>query len=157
MRSASASHLELPTNVDNAHASMPPISTPSQLIVTRPPMTAFLINRDDFEDREISADAGGEHGEDGAREYFAVIVQEPDMTFHATFPDLPGCAATAATFDGARGAAGKALTRCLDDMKRAGDSIPEPSTLETIIGGEDEHCGAAILVREATRRPAPDD
>jgi hypothetical protein len=42
-------------------------------------------------------------------------------------------------------------------MKRAGDSIPEPSTLETIIGGEDEHCGAAILVREATRRSAPDD
>jgi predicted RNase H-like HicB family nuclease len=101
-------------------------------------------------------DAGGEHGEDGAREYFAVIVQEPDMTFHATFPDLPGCVATAATFDGARGAAGKALTRCLDDRKRAGDAIPEPSTLETIVGGEDEHCGAAILVREATRRPAPD-
>jgi predicted RNase H-like HicB family nuclease len=120
-------------------------------------MTGFLMNRGDFEEGEKCGGAGSEHGEDAVREYFAVIVQEPDMAFHASFPDLPGCAATAATFHGARVGAGRALARCLDHMKRAGDSIPEPSTLETIIGGEDEHCGAAILVREATRRSAPDD
>jgi len=120
-------------------------------------MTGLLINPGDFEDGKISVGAVSEHGEDGAREYFAVIVQEPDMAFHAAFPDLPGCVATAATFDGARALAGMALTRRLINMKRAGDSIPKPSTLETIVGGEDEHCGAAILVREAMRRPAPDD
>jgi predicted RNase H-like HicB family nuclease len=82
------------------------------------------------------------------QEYFAVIVQDADMAFHATFPDLPGCVATAATFDEARAAAGKSLARRLANMRRVGDSIPRPSPLKAIVAGEDEHCGAAILVRE---------
>jgi predicted RNase H-like HicB family nuclease len=120
-------------------------------------MNRLAVDRGGFEGGSISAGAGGEHGEDGAREYFAVIVQDSDMTFHATFPDLPGCVVGAATFDGARAAAGRALARRLADMESAGDAIPEPSTLATIVGGEDEHCGAAILVREDARHSSPDD
>jgi predicted RNase H-like HicB family nuclease len=83
------------------------------------------------------------------REYFAVIFQDSDMTFSVTFPDLPGCVATATTIEEARAAAARVLARRLADMKRTGDPIPAPSTLEVIVGGEDEHCGSAILVREA--------
>jgi predicted RNase H-like HicB family nuclease len=119
-------------------------------------MTWLLVNRGDSKGGKISARAGKELGENAEREYFAVIFQDSDMAFRATFPDLPGCVATAATFDGARAAAGKALARRLATMRCAGDSIPKPSTLETIVGGEDEHCGAAILVREQTRQSAPD-
>lgn len=120
-------------------------------------MNRQLVDRGDFNGGEISADAGGEYREDGAREYFAVIVQDSDMAFLATFPDLPGCVVAAATFDGARAAAGKALARRLADIESAGDAIPKPSTLATIVGGEDEHCGAAILVREDARHSSPDD
>ena len=120
-------------------------------------MNSLRVDRADFEGAEISAGAGSEHGEGGAREYFAVIVQDPDMAFHATFPDLPGCFAAAATFDGARAAAGKALARRLADMEKSGDAIPKPSALATIVGGEDEHCGAAILVREDARQLSPGD
>ena len=101
--------------------------------------------------------AGGERREEGAREYFAVIVQERDMAFHATFPDLPGCVATAATFDAARAAAGKALACRLADMEKAGGAIPAPSTLAAIVGGRDEHCGAAILIREDARGSMSED
>jgi hypothetical protein len=33
-------------------------------------------------------------------------------------------------------------------MERHHRRIPAPSPLETIVGGEDSHCGAAILVQE---------
>jgi predicted RNase H-like HicB family nuclease len=116
-------------------------------------MSKALVNHGAFEGAAISVGAKGKHGHDGAREYFAIIVQEQDMAFHATFPDLPGCLATAATFDAARVAAGKALARRLAAIETAGDAIPKPSTLAVVVGGEDEHCGAAILVREdASRR-----
>ena len=120
-------------------------------------MNRLQVDRGDFGGGEISAGGGGERGENGPREYFAIIVQDPDMAFHATFPDLPGCVVAAATFDGARAAAGKALARCLAEMESAGDAIPKPSTLAAIVGGEDEHCGAAILVREDVGQPSPDD
>jgi predicted RNase H-like HicB family nuclease len=83
------------------------------------------------------------------REYFAVIIQESDMDFSVRFPDLPGCVATAATFEKARAVAGKALASHLSNLDEAGDPIPQPSTLEAVVGGEDEQCGAAILIQEA--------
>jgi predicted RNase H-like HicB family nuclease len=83
------------------------------------------------------------------RQYFAVIIQDPDMNFDVTFPDLPGCVAVAATFEQARAIAGETLAHHLANLERDGDPIPEPSTLEAIVGGEDEYCGAAILVQEA--------
>ena len=79
-------------------------------------------------------------------QYFAVIFQDLDMDFSATFPDLPGCVAAAATLEEARTLAGEALASRLADMQRDGDPIPEPSSLETIVDREDSRCGAAILV-----------
>ena len=72
------------------------------------------------------------------------------MAFHATFPDLPGCRATAATFDAAHIAAGKALGYCLATMEDAGDAIPEPSTLSAVVGGVKTNIAEpfSILVRE---------
>jgi predicted RNase H-like HicB family nuclease len=91
-----------------------------------------------------------EGGANDMREYFAVIIQDADMKFDVTFPDLPGCVATAPTFDAARTSARMTLADHLATLERRGDPIPEPSTLETVVGGEDIHCGAAILVQEAT-------
>jgi predicted RNase H-like HicB family nuclease len=115
-------------------------------------MSRALVDHAAFERTGMAAGAKSKHGHDGAREYFAIIVQEQDMAFRATFPDLPGCQATAATFDAARVAAGKALARRLAAIETAGDAIPEPSALAAVVGGEDEHCGAAILVREDALR-----
>jgi predicted RNase H-like HicB family nuclease len=86
------------------------------------------------------------------RQYFAVITQDPDMDFSVMFPDLPGCVATAATLEEARTVAGEALADHLANRERDGDPIPEPSTLEVIVANEDGHCGAAILVQEASNR-----
>jgi predicted RNase H-like HicB family nuclease len=86
------------------------------------------------------------------REYFAVIIQDENMNFDATFPDLPGCVASRATFVAARAAAGEALADHLAQMERDRRRIPTPSALETIVSGEDSHCGAAILVQEARDR-----
>lgn len=83
------------------------------------------------------------------RQYYAVILQDPDMDFSVAFPDLPGCVATAPTFEQARAAAGEALAHHLKALERDGEPIPEPSTLKAVVGGEDRHCGAAILVEEA--------
>jgi predicted RNase H-like HicB family nuclease len=85
-------------------------------------------------------------------QYFAVICQDLDMDFSVTFPDLPGCVASAATLEEARTLAGEALAIRLADMQRDGDLIPEPSSLETIVDREDKRCGAAILVQEASER-----
>jgi predicted RNase H-like HicB family nuclease len=82
------------------------------------------------------------------REYFAVIIQDENMNFDATFPDLPGCFASGATFEEARAAASEVLGAHLAVMERHHRRIPAPSPLETIVGGEDSHCGAAILVQE---------
>jgi predicted RNase H-like HicB family nuclease len=117
-------------------------------------MSRPMVDRSQF--TGAGAAAAGERHEEGARKYFAVIVQEHDMAFHATFPDLPGCVAMAPTFDAARGAAGRALACRLANMERAGDAVPEPSTLAAIVSGEDEHCGAAILVREDDGHSSPD-
>jgi predicted RNase H-like HicB family nuclease len=88
------------------------------------------------------------------RQYYAVILQGPDMDFSVRFPDLPGCVATAATFEEARAMAGEVLAHHLAAMERDGDLIPRPSTLATVVGGEDKNCGAAILVREMSGRDA---
>jgi predicted RNase H-like HicB family nuclease len=90
------------------------------------------------------------------RQYFAVIIQDPDMDFSVTFPDLPGCVATAATFEKARAIAGEALASHLVDMERNGEPVPEASTLQAIVDGEDSHCGAAILVQEANDKVGGD-
>jgi predicted RNase H-like HicB family nuclease len=82
------------------------------------------------------------------RQYFAVIVQDSDMNFAVSFPDLPGCFATGTTFEEARVLAGEALARHLAEMKRNGAPIPSPSTLHTVVEGEDSRCGAAILIHE---------
>jgi predicted RNase H-like HicB family nuclease len=81
------------------------------------------------------------------RAYFAVIVQDPTMAFSASFPDLPGCVATGATFEEARAAAERALAARLAEFERHGEAAPRASSLEAIVNGEDEHCGAAIVVR----------
>lgn len=88
------------------------------------------------------------------RQYFAVIIQDPDMNFDVTFPDLPGCVAMATTFEEARLVAGETLAQHLARLEREGAPIPEPSTLEAIVGGEGNHCGAAILVQEASDNEA---
>jgi predicted RNase H-like HicB family nuclease len=82
------------------------------------------------------------------RQYFAVIVQDSNMDFAVSFPDFPGCFATGTTFEEARVLAGEALAGHLAEMKRDGAPIPEPSTLRTVVEGEDNHCGAAILIHE---------
>src|ERR1700688_3216395 len=57
------------------------------------------------------------------REYYAVIFNDPDYGSWATFPDIPGCIASAETFEEAPTHAAEVLFDRLADMERNGHPI----------------------------------
>jgi predicted RNase H-like HicB family nuclease len=78
--------------------------------------------------------------------FIAVIFEVPDVGFGIAFPDMPGCIASAATFDEAWGAAAAALTIHLDQMTRDGAVIPTPSSFTGVLAKRQYRTGVAIRV-----------
>jgi predicted RNase H-like HicB family nuclease len=78
--------------------------------------------------------------------FIAVIFEVPDVGFGIVFPDMPGCIASAATFDEAWDAAATALTIHLAPMKRDGAVIPKPSSFTTVLAKRQYRTGVAIRV-----------
>jgi predicted RNase H-like HicB family nuclease len=62
-----------------------------------------------------------------------VVVVEGNETdgFSAWSPDLPGCAAAAATYDGCAALMREVIPDHLEVMREYGDPIPEPSAVGT--------------------------
>jgi predicted RNase H-like HicB family nuclease len=87
------------------------------------------------------------------RQYIALIHKEADSDFGVSFPDFPGCIAAGATLDEARDMAEQALAFHLDGLEQDGEALPEPSSLETVMGDPENRDGVAILV-PAPNRPA---
>jgi predicted RNase H-like HicB family nuclease len=87
------------------------------------------------------------------RQYIALIHKEADSDYGVSFPDFPGCIAAGATLDEARDMAEQALAFHLDGLEQDGEALPEPSSLETVMGDPENRDGVAILV-PAPNRPA---
>ena len=87
------------------------------------------------------------------RHYIALIHKEADSDFGVSFPDFPGCISAGATLDEARDMAEQALAFHLDGLEQDGEALPEPSSLETVMGDPENRDGVAILV-PAPNRPA---
>ena len=70
--------------------------------------------------------------------YIALIHKEPDSDFGVMFPDMPGCVSAGKTFVEAVHMGTEALAAHAEGLRRDGDPVPPPRTLEEIrAAGED--------------------
>jgi predicted RNase H-like HicB family nuclease len=85
------------------------------------------------------------------REYFAVVFEDPLGGLVVNFPDFPECVTFAHSFEAASAAAAEALADYIEEVERAGEAIPEPSTYEAIrIDGQNMGCD---VIRVKAIRP----
>lgn len=78
--------------------------------------------------------------------YPAVIDKDPDSDFGVSFPDFPGCTSAGSTLDEAMLGAHAALTGHVALMVADGDTLPEPTLLETVAATRDPSTIAITLV-----------
>jgi predicted RNase H-like HicB family nuclease len=84
--------------------------------------------------------------------YIALLRKESTSDFGVDFPDFPGCVTAGKTLDDARRMAAEALEFHIDCMLQDRESIPEPTSLETIMADPDNRDAVAFLVEAATRK-----
>jgi predicted RNase H-like HicB family nuclease len=80
------------------------------------------------------------------RYYIGVLFEDPFGGFAVTFPDVPGCTAIGSTLQRARQEASKSLSLHLANMARAGEPVPEPSSIEDLFAGSEYLVGFPVLV-----------
>ena len=85
------------------------------------------------------------------RQYIALIHKDPDSDYSVSFPDLPGVITAGATLDEARDMATEALAFHLRGMAEDQEAVPEPSSLEEVMGTDENRDGVAVLI--AALRP----
>jgi predicted RNase H-like HicB family nuclease len=66
--------------------------------------------------------------------YLVVIEQASDGSYSAYLPDLPGCVSCGDTLDEVKTLIQEALEFHLEGMRRAGLSIPVPTTISDYVG-----------------------
>ncbi len=60
---------------------------------------------------------------------YLVIIEEGPTSFGAYVPDLPGCVAVGTSREEAKQLIREALTAHLEDMRRTGQEIPQPTSV----------------------------
>jgi len=65
--------------------------------------------------------------------YVAVIRKEAESDFGVEFSDLPGCVTAGRSLDEAMAFAREALALHVEGILADGDTLPEPSTLESVM------------------------
>jgi predicted RNase H-like HicB family nuclease len=88
-----------------------------------------------------------------AMDYVAIIHQDPDSDFAASFRDFPGCITAGRTLAEARALALEALTGRIGVMCEAGEPVLAPSTLDTAMN--DPRSGRYRRQLQQESRPAP--
>ena len=88
-------------------------------------------------------------------EYIALIHKEASTGFGASFPDFPGAVTVAETLEELRVEAEAVLTFHIEGMIEDGDSIPEPSDLDAVVGLDDYKDAVAVLVVKAPDVASP--
>lgn len=78
--------------------------------------------------------------------YIALLRKDPTSDFGVDFPDFPGCVTAGRTLDEARRMAVEALELHAEGMTEDGDTFPEPSSLDAVMGNPDNRDAVAFLV-----------
>jgi predicted RNase H-like HicB family nuclease len=69
--------------------------------------------------------------------YVAFVHKDPDSTYGISFPDFPGCISAGDTMDEVIANGTQALGFHVRGMETDGDVIPQPQSLEDVIGNPD--------------------
>jgi predicted RNase H-like HicB family nuclease len=80
------------------------------------------------------------------RNYIGLIHKDADSGYGVSFPDFSGVVAAGATLDEARQMGEEALAFHVEGMIEDGETIPEPSTLESVMADMENRGAVAILV-----------
>jgi len=80
------------------------------------------------------------------RSYIAILHKDENSDHGVSFPDFRGCVTAGSTIDEAKDMAHEALQFHIDEMKKDGDSIPEPSSLESVMRDKNNSEGVALVV-----------
>ena len=83
--------------------------------------------------------------------YIALLRKEPGTDFGVDFPDFPGCVTAGKTLEEARKMAVEALELHLEGMLEDRESIPEPSSLDSVMNGSENRDAVAFLVEVGTK------
>lgn len=83
------------------------------------------------------------------RRYIALIRKDRDTSYGVDFPDFSGLASGGETLDAALRHAQEALAFHIESMVEDGEPIPQPSTLDRIVGDGANRDAVAVIV------PAP--
>jgi predicted RNase H-like HicB family nuclease len=88
--------------------------------------------------------------------YIGVVHKDPDSDFGVSFPDFPGCITAGRTLAEAKAMAEEALNLAIEEMDKAGEPIPAPSSLDAVLADPDFADGLAVLMIAARDLvPAP--
>lgn len=83
--------------------------------------------------------------------YIALLRKDPGSDYGVDLPDFPGCVTVGRTLDEARRMAVEALELHIEGMVDDHLTIPEPSSLETIMAQPEHRDAVAVLVEVAAR------
>ena len=86
--------------------------------------------------------------------YYPAIIEKAADGYGVYFPDLPGCTSAGATVQEAALNAEEALQAHIDLAAEHRESVPEPSSLDTIIVEPDVIVAARVLIRADPPRRA---
>lgn len=78
--------------------------------------------------------------------YIALLRKESKSDYGVDFPDFPGCITAGKTLEEAKDMATEALQGHIDCMAEYGEEIPDPSSLEKVMGDSDNKDAVAFLV-----------
>ena len=82
-------------------------------------------------------------------EYIAIIHKDRDSDFGVSFPDFPGCITAGRTLDEAKAMAAEALFGHIEEMRAAGEAVPDPSSLDDVVSHPDFRDALAFMLIEA--------
>jgi predicted RNase H-like HicB family nuclease len=78
--------------------------------------------------------------------YVALIHKDPDSDYGVSVPDFPGLATAGRTLDEARNMAEEALAFHVEGMIEDGEAVPEPSSIEAVMGDPAARDGVVTLI-----------
>jgi predicted RNase H-like HicB family nuclease len=78
--------------------------------------------------------------------YIAFLHKDLDSDYGVSFPDFPGCITAGTTLEEAWHLAGEVLSFHIDGMRKGGEHIPEPSTVDAIMADPENNDGLPFLV-----------
>ncbi|MDM9628937.1 type II toxin-antitoxin system HicB family antitoxin [Rhizobium sp. S152] len=80
------------------------------------------------------------------RNYIGLIHKDAESDYGVSFPDFPGAVTAGATLDEAREMAEEALAFHVEGLIEDGETLPQPSSLETVMANPENKDGVAVLV-----------